>query len=275
MLNKEEKEILFSYPLMETISTSDYMIDFVLKNPSNYPISSGIMKLTKWKGTTPLKSYYTRENIKNCIRTLYNLYNTNAGKFEHQHNFTSMLIYILLVTGPESCHFSIIEKNENDVWVAIIVDDLSKVFILNSDCTDGLYIISNDDYYYFKVALINKNVNDTLNTEIKNMFYRLPTNIIIFNSDATEMDKYVDRYELMMRFFSGESINDITVEEGYKNMYYFSNDRDRWKNVVYIIKHDYTYELRNFSLPANKEDSKIQHQQEIAKDADPLFDRCI
>ncbi len=275
MLNKEEKEILFSYPLMESIGISDYIIDFVMKNPSNYPISSTIMKFTKYKNETTLKSYYTRENIRNCISSLYNIYDTNEGRFEHQHNFTSILMYILLMTGVSDCRFTIIEKNDNDIWVAVGLNHTQYMFIFNSNCTSGLYVITSDDYYYFMINLVNKSVTDALDSEIIHRFFKFPTDVISSIKYTTEMDDYLVRYELLMRFLSGRAVTNLTLDDKSAEISnYYSNACDE-RSIMYIIKHDQTYDITLFSKEGNKCTDKIKYQQEIAKDADPLFDKYI
>ena len=64
-------DILNSYPLNKTISVKEYLIDFVLRNPLNFPFSSCVMKFCKnLKAGVPIKDYYTKDTIDDCLDKL-------------------------------------------------------------------------------------------------------------------------------------------------------------------------------------------------------------
>ena len=282
MLNKEEKEILFSYPLMESIKIIDYITDFVLKNPSNFPITSSIMKFAKYNNKTKLKSYFTRETVKQAIHLFYNSYGLNQGRYEHQNNFTSILLYILLVSeGMQYSQFFIISKNDNDVWIAFSIGESKKYYIFNSNCTNGLYVIDKDDYYGFITSLSHKTIDDVLNTELTQDYYKLPLDLVVSEENSTEFEKYLDRYELLMRFISGKATRKITVNDpDFKNLVYFENDleNNNGRSIMYMCRekgNNMEYQLRSYLKKANKVSIKSVFQQKITDDVDPLFDRYI
>jgi len=66
-----ELNILNSYPLNQVILLSDYLCDFVLQNPLNYPYTSFVMKrLSSRKSSLPLTEQYSKETVSELIGSI-------------------------------------------------------------------------------------------------------------------------------------------------------------------------------------------------------------
>ena len=67
----QELEILNTYPKNRSVMIRDYLCDFVIKNPLNFPYSSYIIKRSREKEAgTAIKEYFVRESVLNCLDSI-------------------------------------------------------------------------------------------------------------------------------------------------------------------------------------------------------------
>lgn len=77
MIYPAELKILKDYSPLQPVSLYDYLIDFVISNPTNYPVTSWLMKSTVCTGST-MSEIFSRESVKEKIRNATSYINCNV-----------------------------------------------------------------------------------------------------------------------------------------------------------------------------------------------------
>lgn len=67
---KQEVKILNGYVINDRIPIKRYIVDFVMNNPFNFPISSSIMATVHMRNAGSLKNYYKAELIEDAVKRL-------------------------------------------------------------------------------------------------------------------------------------------------------------------------------------------------------------
>ena len=124
MVTQQERKILSAYQKIENILTQSYLTDFVLMNPTNFPISSYIMKFCincLDNKNIVLKDFYTRISVINALN--YAFRNGNADVLirmsdAFDQNCFTMLILILPFIGNDFRYFSIITEIGEDYLIS-------------------------------------------------------------------------------------------------------------------------------------------------------------
>lgn len=118
-----ELNILDRYPINKVIPVRDYLCDFILENPLNYPYSSSIMKRTKFNQMdVPIKNYYTKENIYSCIDSYpsYRSDSNNGIYYEMLHSDNICITALLISMFRKFCKCKIIiHQHSPDIIMSI------------------------------------------------------------------------------------------------------------------------------------------------------------
>lgn len=275
MLNKEEFEILNSYPLYQFVSIRDYVTDFAIKNPQNHPITSTLVShLTYANGSVDgtLKDVYNRDTIHRIYpsfkRTMASLY-----RLENCKNFTSALIMLDAKHHDGEDHsfsFAILKKIEDKDFIVICKSDNSNYYyIFDTDYTMGMICIDNNDYSLLMNECIHHEIDyDNLPCDSYKFFTKL-------NGDQRTQEDYFRRYEMIMRYITGKAVMTIEKQSNFTSLqlgleshtliYYMQNNHSRYSRNT---------DIDQFFVAAKKmETCSVSHPQSI--DSNPLFDKKI
>ena len=172
MLNKEEKEILFTYELNKPISIGRYISDFIFKNPYNFNISAPIMALSK-DTTTKVSEHYNLDNIR-C--NIINFVKNNEMPYAltvFNYNFTSLLILIANRLSNDwrydsrrysifDIYMTILQKNDEDIVISL-KSQYKNYLIFDTNYTNYMFVVDDLNYSLFINDLMITNNNKPFN----------------------------------------------------------------------------------------------------------------
>lgn len=276
MLNKEEFEILNNYPLYHFINIEDYVIDFVIKNPQNYPITSTIIAHANIKNidvkNATLRDVYDRHSI--CKS--YNSFKKRVDspfRIEDCKNFTSAMIMFDARRNEfdyYSAKFAILKKiNDGRDFIIICRSDaLNYFYIFDTNYDMGLICIDNNDYPLFASNYFDKTIDyDNLPCDSFKFFTKL-------DDDQGTKEDYFTRYEMMMRYITGvaaayikNQTNFTPIQLGetrHSLIYLMQNNNSSYCKNMYIDR---------YLVKTEKKEQIVNHPE--FSSSDPLFDKKI
>lgn len=277
MLNKEEFEILNSYPLYHYISVNDYVADFVIKNPQNYPITSTLISNVSvnkntYAKTATLRDIYDRQTIFKA----YDSFKRNISdsyRFEDCRNFTSTIIMFEHRRNEfhsYSVQFAILKKiNDGRDFIIICRSEaLNYSYIFDTNYDMGLICIDNTNYLVFINECYEKIIDfNNLPCDSYKFFTKL-------EGDQGTREDYFRRYEMMMRYITGRSVTNIKEqtnftplqkgETGHSLLYLMQNNNSTYYKNMYVDQ---------YLVKTEKKTHILNHPE--FNNSDPLFDKRI
>lgn len=209
MLNKEEKEILFTYELNKPISIGRYISDFIFKNPCNFNISAPIMALSK-DTTTKVSEHYNLDNIETNI---INFIKNNEMPYAFtvfNYNFTSLLI--LIANNLQNSwrydsqrysvfdiYMTILQKNNEDIVISL-KSQFKNYLIFDTNYTNYIFVVDDLNYPLFINDLMIVNNNKPFNEFSVNESFnfnglRIPYPQLIEDDSDPQSETPVERYK--------------------------------------------------------------------------------
>lgn len=265
MLNKEEKDILLKYPTFQEIDVTDYLADFVMNNIDNFPISSLILA-HMYKPEKSIKENISRDILKDTlIRDLIDRYSESV-RFENCMNFTSALIIFCSrrKRNPSVNKMTILNKNDNDITVCLKGHYWDYSLVFNSNYDKDLIMVHDNQMPLFLNYIDSVNFDDFNDMIDKNSipcdYYRFPININT-TSNRSEKEMYFDRFEMFMRYITGESHKHINVIDGSNP--YCKNDDVVDNNIMYVMNNYTLSEPNSFIEKCFVKCNKLQHNEKI------------
>lgn len=274
MLNKEEFEILNSYPLYQFISVNDYITDFVIKNPQNYPITGIIISNAPVRNddaNNTLKDFYDRQTISKAYKS-FKRNISESYRIEDCRNFTSTMIMFDHRKNEFDSHyplqFAILEKiNDGKDFIIICKSEiLNYYYIFDTNYNMGLICIADKDYLMFVNECFEKTIDyDNLPCDSYKFFTKL-------DGDQGTKEDYFTRYEIMMSYITGKVVLDIKkqtnftpLQTGEHSLLYImqSNNSNYCKNV----------HIDQYLVKTEKKARIVKHPE--FNNSDPLFYKKI
>lgn len=276
MLNKEEFEILNSYPLYQFINVTDYIIDFVIKNPQNYPITSALISCANNRNIDAknaiLRDFYDRQTISKAYDT-FKRNTSESFRIEDCRNFTSAMI--MFEHRQDEFHsysiqFAILKKiNDGKDFIIICRSEfLNYSYIFDTNYDIGLICIDNIDYSVFINECFERTIDfDDLPCDSYKFFTKL-------DGDQGTIEDYFKRYEMMMRYVTGKALMDIKEqtnftplqmgETSHSLMYLMQNNNSTYCKNMYVDR---------YLVKTEKKAHIVNHPE--FNNLDPLFYKRI
>lgn len=150
---QQELDILSKYPKHQQIPLRNYICDFVLNNPLNFPYSTYIMKLGHMnKPGTPVKDYYKKEIVMNQIDCMPNNSSDTykffvSDIFNHCSISFTTIAYILISNHPKAT-VAVHQIGENTIvsindyhhkFLAMIDSTAQNILCYASSCSASIY----------------------------------------------------------------------------------------------------------------------------------------
>jgi hypothetical protein len=248
MLNKEELEILSKYPLYQIIPIEDYVCDFVLKNPLNYPITSIILSKSEDTFQLNFSDLYKRDTIKKLYRKYLNGTYHYLYRIEDCKNLTSLLILFQIqsTNHVDEIFFTILKRIDDDFIIAIKSDKYNYTYIFDTDYKNGIICVDNNGYSIILNELMNHNID----------FNNLSCNSYVFPTDIYECGKtkedYFNRFEMMARYVTG-----------YKDIV-LSNET-LWDKYIKVVEYRLISYMENYTNPVSVNEAIRNYFKESKK----------
>lgn len=272
MLNQQEKEILFSYPVMKEINIFNYISDFIIQNPQNFPITSTIMSMSRntHDSTKPISDHYTKENITETYEYFIN--HIGHSQFDRLcKNITATLIKIDKFSRDNTSIFAkfvILEKKENDAVLAIMNAECDYVIIFDTDYENDILVVTKNNFNAMSLRFQFQSVTQMLqNDDFPVNVYKLPLQSLIKENVTNEMDdkeKYFLRHLIFDHYVSGENdyekeqqveLHKIPMVERSCNIIVYLNRMNRHYN--------YGYDLSYYNIKPKSTNQNIEFKEKL------------
>lgn len=274
MLNQQEKEILFSYPVMKEITIIDYITDFIIQNPQNFPITSSIMIMSKLSGTdSPIRDHYVKPNIEDTYEFFLN-HHSSDDELDMCKNITAVLIKFDKFSRnflSTALKFIILEKKENDIVIAVMNPEFEYVVIFDTNYENDILVITKNNFSAVSLRFQFESITQMIqNSNFPVNVYRLPLQSLIKENVTNEMDdiqKYLLRYSIFSHYITGENdcenehqadIHKIPMVEKSSNIINYLNKMNR--------SYNYGYDLSYYSIKPKSSKQNIEFKKQLDED---------
>ena len=269
MLNQSEREILSTYQKLEDIDVRSYLTDFIMKNPTNFPISSHIMKFSKISNyasdDTTLKDAYSRNAISVALGKMFS--NGNSGVLVHmidafeQECFTTLLMLLNFRDKKNFNDFGIITEVGNDYILYFSNKDMN--ILITTDFGDVI-VMNKNKFQKFVIGLNNRTFANLGEYDefLKNYtHYRFPVGLELTEAELPNEKRY--RFSLFIALLSG-------TQYIYRNKM-----QDIYPGYETILKYCFDYDgicsfIREYQNQSNeflyecKTTNQTEHVEEVA-----------
>ena len=170
MMFPAELKILKGYNQMDPILLSDYITDFVIENPMNYPVTSWIMKTVDAHGYT-MNELFSRIEIMN--RVSKNITNLNCNVltymlYEQETGFNLFALsllkqaYVISVMQKEPTLLFSVYNPDNSEWKVLLDQNLNDFLMYNLENSVDLLTDLRTNQYSSILDLVEKTNSEVI-----------------------------------------------------------------------------------------------------------------
>lgn len=173
MLTKEEKLVFQNYNIFSECEIDDYLVDFIMMNPLNFPITSCIMSMVDYhQQCKTFEELFHKQTVKESISNFtrrYKIVSETVTKtpLYRKHNITTLMLLLYSSYNyneyDDNMKMSIIDKKLDkngiisDVTICLYHHNYELYVVIDSDFKNGLFIFKSSEYRNFTLNVLKEN----------------------------------------------------------------------------------------------------------------------